>query len=54
MKRNVDLELQALMMIQERNGIVPEVFKPGDDTRIEYSQAMVDSEEDKILQEVLK
>ncbi|XP_072031643.1 uncharacterized protein [Amphiura filiformis] len=54
MKRNVDLELQALMMIQERNGVVPGILQPGEDTKIEYSQAVVDSEEDKILQEVLR
>ena len=28
-KKNLDLELQALHMIQQRNGVVPKVFKSG-------------------------
>ena len=28
-KKNLDLELQALHMIQQRNGIVPQVFASG-------------------------
>ena len=54
MKRNVDLQLMALRMIQERNGVIPDFMQPGEAQSIEYSQAMVDTEEDKILQEVLR
>jgi DNA-binding transcriptional regulator GbsR (MarR family) len=28
-KKNLDLELQALHMIQQRNGVVPKVFESG-------------------------
>lgn len=37
MKKNLDLELQALHMIQQRNGVVPKVFESGNQVRLMHT-----------------
>ncbi|XP_071963544.1 uncharacterized protein [Antedon mediterranea] len=49
-QRNIELELQALRMIQKRNGVMPSAMRPSRPTDCE--QAYVDDEE--ILQKVMK
>ncbi|XP_007890582.2 cilia- and flagella-associated protein 36 isoform X2 [Callorhinchus milii] len=48
-QKNVELQLQALRMIQERNGVLPECLTDGKDKTSELEQ-----QEMKILREVLK
>ncbi|XP_078000996.1 cilia- and flagella-associated protein 36-like [Glandiceps talaboti] len=53
-QKNIELELQALRLIQQRNGMVPESLQPGDKSSVQYSHAQMETEEDRILQEVLR
>nr|XP_054758174.1 cilia- and flagella-associated protein 36-like [Lytechinus pictus] len=52
-QKNIELELQALNMLQQRSGQIPNIMKPGESTPIAHSQAQEDNEEERILQEVL-
>lgn len=55
LRKNVELELQALQMIQKRNGVIPDVLKPGSETSVAYStSANTDNDEEMLLQEVLR
>ncbi|XP_006812199.1 cilia- and flagella-associated protein 36-like isoform X2 [Saccoglossus kowalevskii] len=51
-QKNIELELQALRLIQERNGVIPESLTPTKDQH--YSQVVAEDEDEKILQEVLR
>ncbi|XP_070578176.1 cilia- and flagella-associated protein 36-like isoform X2 [Ptychodera flava] len=53
-QKNIELELQALRLIQERNGVIPESMTPGEKSSVQYSQAQIEDEEERILQEVLR
>eukprot|EP00057_Strongylocentrotus_purpuratus_P030842 XP_782861.1 PREDICTED: cilia- and flagella-associated protein 36 [Strongylocentrotus purpuratus] len=53
-QKNIELELQALSMLQQRSGQIPNIMKPGENTPVEHSQAQADSEEERILKEVMQ
>lgn len=52
-QKNVELELQVLQQIQERNGVVPESLKPGPESSTLFS-VPYDKSEEEILNEVLR
>lgn len=55
LRKNVELELQALEMIQKRNGVIPDIVKPGEETKVSYSvSAFAEKDEEMLLQEVLR
>lgn len=55
LRKNVELELQALEMIQKRNGVIPDILKPGEETKINYTvSAHAERDEEMLLQEVLR
>ena len=53
-KHNTELELQALRVMQARNGMVPDIMQPDKDTTVKYSEATVETEDERILQEILR
>ena len=53
-KHNIELELQALRVMQARNGMVPDIMQPDKDTTVKYSEATVETEDERILQEILR
>ncbi|XP_071490150.1 uncharacterized protein [Diadema antillarum] len=53
-QKNVELELQALTLLQQRSGQIPSIMKPGEETPVEHSKALVDNEEERILQEIMQ
>lgn len=52
-KKNLDLELQALHMIQQRNGVVPDVFVSESNKSLKKSRSKHLTDEEKLLQEVM-
>ena len=58
-KRNIDLELQALKLVQQQLGHSPEAYQPGGGDqeaidRIKRSRRSADEEEERILRKVLE
>ncbi|XP_022110008.1 cilia- and flagella-associated protein 36-like isoform X2 [Acanthaster planci] len=53
-KHNIELELQALRVMQVRSGMVPDIMQPGKDTTVKYTDATVDTEDERILNEILR
>lgn len=53
-QKNIELELQALSLLQQRSGQIPDIMQPGAKTSVAHSNAQIDNEEERILQEVMQ
>ena len=53
-QKNIELQLQALELLQQKHGVIPKSFQPKKKGEADEGAASVEEMEDKVMQEVLK